>query len=58
MNGNVWEWTNSWYTSSNSTRVLRGGGFYNNDGYIRVDSCLDSVVVLIVDYTGFVAFRM
>ncbi len=37
MSGNVWEWTNSWYDSSNTKRVLIGGGFDVNDDFIRVD---------------------
>ncbi len=28
MAGNVWEWTDSWYDSSHSLRVVRGGGWY------------------------------
>jgi len=43
--GNVWEWTDSWYSDSHSYRVLRGGGWYNIDhactvsyrGYINPD---------------------
>ncbi|MCK4338833.1 MAG: SUMF1/EgtB/PvdO family nonheme iron enzyme [Candidatus Cloacimonetes bacterium] len=27
MAGNVWEWTDSWWSSSSSTRVLRSGGW-------------------------------
>ena len=27
MAGNVWEWTNSWYSSDMDYRVLRGGSF-------------------------------
>ncbi|MED5463663.1 MAG: SUMF1/EgtB/PvdO family nonheme iron enzyme [Myxococcota bacterium] len=29
MAGNVWEWTDSWYSSRRASRVFRGGGFYN-----------------------------
>ena len=29
MHGNVWEWTDSWYDSSRSARVIRGGSWYN-----------------------------
>ncbi len=28
MAGNVWEWTDSWYDSSHSYRVIRGGSWY------------------------------
>ncbi len=28
MAGNVWEWTDSWYDSSHSNRVIRGGGWF------------------------------
>jgi len=28
MAGNVWEWTNSWWDSSEESRVLRGGSWY------------------------------
>jgi formylglycine-generating enzyme required for sulfatase activity len=29
MSGNVWEWTDSWYNSSQEKRVLRGGSWGN-----------------------------
>jgi formylglycine-generating enzyme required for sulfatase activity len=31
MAGNVWEWTDSWYSSSQNYRVLRGGGWSSYD---------------------------
>jgi len=31
MAGNVWEWTDSWYSSNQSYRVIRGGGWDNLD---------------------------
>jgi len=36
MAGNVWEWCQSWYDSDKNTRVLRGGSWSNNAGYLRV----------------------
>ncbi|MEI8033797.1 MAG: SUMF1/EgtB/PvdO family nonheme iron enzyme [Chlorobiaceae bacterium] len=41
MAGNVWEWTDSWYDSSHSNRVIRGGSCYNRTGYCRSDSRLN-----------------
>ena len=35
MAGNVFEWTNSWYSSAMSYRVLRGGSFSHVTGYLR-----------------------
>ncbi|MEI7825147.1 MAG: formylglycine-generating enzyme family protein [Chlorobiaceae bacterium] len=35
MAGNVWEWTDSWYNSSRSQRVIRGGGWNFNAVYCR-----------------------
>ena len=34
MAGNVWEWTNSWYSSDMDYRVLRGGSFYDFTFYL------------------------
>jgi energy-coupling factor transporter ATP-binding protein EcfA2 len=34
--GNVWEWTGSWYDEEQRGRVLRGGSFYDYQGYARV----------------------
>jgi formylglycine-generating enzyme required for sulfatase activity len=35
MAGNVWEWTDSWSSSSQSSRVLRGGSFNVSEDYLR-----------------------
>jgi formylglycine-generating enzyme required for sulfatase activity len=35
MSGNVWEWTDSWWNSSQKYRVLRGGSWGGNANYLR-----------------------
>lgn len=32
--GNVWEWTDSWYSDTSSYRVLRGGSWYGSASYL------------------------
>jgi len=36
MAGNVWEWTDSWYSDSHSSRVIRGGCWSSHDFYCPV----------------------
>jgi len=36
MAGNVWEWTDSWYSGEHSYRVIRGGSWLYNDFYCGV----------------------
>jgi formylglycine-generating enzyme required for sulfatase activity len=35
MSGNVWEWTDSWWDSSQEYRVVRGGSWFNDAAYLR-----------------------
>jgi formylglycine-generating enzyme required for sulfatase activity len=38
MSGNVWEWTDSWWNSSQKYRVLRGGSWGGSAGRLRAAS--------------------
>ena len=33
--GNVWDWTDSWFDSRRSSRVLRGGAWNNFPSFLR-----------------------
>lgn len=38
LSGNVWEWTSSKYSKDETTRVLRGGAFFNDLNRVRAAS--------------------
>ena len=52
MAGNVWEWTSSWYTES-QTRALRGGAWSSNDQYLRAAYRLNYYPGLRYNIVGF-----
>lgn len=37
MAGNVWEWTNSWYTNEQSYKVLKGGSWYTHKEFLSTE---------------------
>jgi len=53
MAGNVLEWTSSWYSDSHSYRVLRGGGWLNNDIRCTVSYRRDGIPYGTGSYGGF-----
>jgi len=53
MSGNVWEWTHSWYDKDKDARVLRGGAFDYNGGYVRSASRIRSAPSNFYDAVGF-----
>ena len=57
MAGNVWEWTDSWYDSSRSYRVLRGGSWDYYSEYCR-SAYRGNHYRLPVDRNGRIGFRL
>ena len=55
MAGNVWEWTDSWYDSSRSFRVIRGGSWYSDSESCR--SAYGTSLTPVYRYT-YVGFRL
>jgi formylglycine-generating enzyme required for sulfatase activity len=53
MGGNVWEWTDSWFDDGRSSRVLRGGSWFNNKRTARVSVRQDRFPDLWHYYIGF-----
>ena len=53
MAGNVWEWTDSWYDSSRSRRVIRGGCWYYASEFCRSANRSYGDPVIRADYIGF-----
>ena len=55
MAGNVWEWTDSWWSDTSSSRVLRGGGWYNyiSSDYLRAWYRGGHSLTYSVNYVGF-----
>ena len=55
LSGNVWEWTNSWYSEEQKYRVLRGGSWDDNSWFAR---CAFRDLNNPVDRYDFIGFRI
>ena len=53
MAGNVWEWTDSWYDSSRSSRVIRGGSWSYAAVHCRSANRLINTPGLRLNFVGF-----
>jgi formylglycine-generating enzyme required for sulfatase activity len=53
MSGNIWEWTNSWFSAEQETRVVRGGSWLLIQGVARCATRLGRLPVTFVNYLGF-----
>ena len=55
MIGNVWEWTDGWFDTTRSWRVVRGGSWFNNVNFARADGRYGSHLTadFAVDLVGF-----
>jgi formylglycine-generating enzyme required for sulfatase activity len=53
MSGNVWEWTSTWYNTSQKAKALRGGSWYGNRFLARCADRFWLNPVLRYNYIGF-----